>query len=74
MKINKLRYYFIFCNREYVFRDKKLYQQPYNKGLRWYSEREIKMQKDGGYRLQGLFVSKSIIKTNLKQKTFNESV
>ena len=50
MNISKIRNYFVFCNVEYVFKDKKLFQQPYNRNNRYYSEREIKPFMNG-YRL-----------------------
>ena len=73
MEINRLRYYFVFCNREYIFRDKKLFQQPYNNNLRWFNEREIK-QKANGYYLQGLYITIDYIKKSLKKKEFIEYV
>ena len=66
------RYSFIFCGREYVFKNKILYQQPYRSGFRWFSEREIKRYKKS-YRLNGLYVTDEIIKKLLTLKTFTEN-
>lgn len=73
MTINKLRYCFTFCNREYVFKKKLLYQQKYIKNNRYYSEREIK-PKANGYYIQGLYISNESIKKLLQQKKIKEEI
>jgi hypothetical protein len=73
MNINKLRYYFVYLGREYVFREKKLFQQPYQNNGRYFSEREIKY-KANGYYLQKKYVSYKYIKTILLKKEFVEKV
>ena len=68
-----IRNCFTFCNRVYVFRDKNLFQQPYNHNNRWYNEREIK-KKGNGYVIQGLYVNKETIYKLLEKKQFNEKI
>ena len=69
----KERYCFEFCKLNYVFRNKKLYRQPYFDSVRKraYKEREIKRFLNGYY-LGKLYVSDNIIKSMLQLKTVNE--
>lgn len=73
MIINKLRYTFNFCGVDYVFRNKKLYQQPYFRNGRTQFEREIK-PKANGYYLQGLYMNSDSIKRLLQLKEVSELV
>ena len=73
MTINKIRYTFNFFGMQFIFRDKKLYRQPYFKNKRAYNEREIKRFK-GGYYISGLYVSDNVIKSIVRKENIKETV
>lgn len=71
MEISVLRWSFVFCGVEYIFRNKKLYQQTYFRNGRTQFEKEIK-PKANGYILQGLYMNKTQIKKLLVKKQVTE--
>lgn len=78
MVISKLCYGFDWGGKSYYFKEKRLYQLPYTKGLRSYSEKEIKPQRIKNvtyYRLSGDLINYTkILRPILIKKLIKEVI